>query len=237
MPQVFHPSANTLSRVVLFSLAAGPGALLGLMMLLVRSPYQTQVGVVREQPVQFSHEHHVKGLGIDCRFCHSSVETAASAGMPPTHTCMTCHSQIWTGSPLLEPVRASLKEQKPLAWTRIHDLPDFVYFHHGVHVQKGVGCVECHGRVDNMPLAWREKPLTMQWCLECHRDPEPRLRPKDEVFNMEWTPPEGSELAHAASTATTSAPAEGSHANLGPHPNTMNHVEVGQLTNCSICHR
>jgi hypothetical protein len=219
MPQVFHPSANTLSRVVLFGLAAGPAALLGTMMLLVRSPYQTQVGVVREQPVQFSHEHHVKGLGIDCRFCHSSVESSASAGMPATHTCMTCHSQIWSGSPLLEPVRASFKEQKPLAWTRVHDVPDFVYFHHGVHVQKGVGCAECHGRIDNMPLAWREKPLTMEWCLECHRNPEPRLRPKDEVFVMDWTPPEGSGLEAAREA------------------NPKSHVEVGQLTNCSICHR
>ena len=171
MPQVFHPSANTLSRVVLFSLVVGPAALLGLVYLLVRSPYQTQVRVIREQPVQFSHEHHVNGLGIDCRFCHTSVETASAAGMPATHTCMTCHSQIWADSPLLEPVRASLKNQEPLAWSRVHDLPDFVYFHHGIHVQKGVGCVECHGRIDKMPLAWREKPLTMEWCLECHRNP------------------------------------------------------------------
>lgn len=219
MPQVFRPSANTLSRVVLFSLAAGPAALLGLMMLLVRSPFQTQVGVVREQPVQFSHEHHVKGLGIDCRFCHSSVETAPSAGMPATHTCMTCHSQIWSGSPMLEPVRASLRDQKPLAWNRVHDLPDFVFFHHGVHVQKGVGCVECHGRIDLQPLAWREKPLTMEWCLDCHRNPEPRLRPKDAVFAMDWTPPQGSGLEAA------------------PEANPKTHVEVGQLTNCSICHR
>ena len=219
MPQVFPPSANTLSRVVLFGLAAGPAAVLGTMMLLVRSPLQTQVGVVREQPVQFSHEHHVTGLGIDCRFCHSSVETSAAAGMPPTHTCMTCHSQIWSGSPMLEPVRASLREQKPIQWNRVHDLPDFVYFNHGVHVQKGVGCVECHGRVDKMPLAWREKPLTMEWCLECHRNPEPRLRPKEAVFAMDWTPPEGSGLEEARAA------------------NPMTHVEVGQLTNCSICHR
>ncbi len=219
MPQVFHPSANTVSRVVLLGLAAGPAALLGLMMILVRSPFQTQVGMTREQPVQFSHEHHVRGLGIDCRFCHSSVETSATAGLPPTHTCMTCHSQIWSDSPMLEPVRASLKTGKPIEWTRVHDLPDFVYFHHGVHVQKGVGCVECHGRIDKMPLAWRAKPLTMQWCLECHTNPEPRLRPRDEVFAMDWTPPEGSGLEAAREAS----------------PET--HVEVGQLTNCSICHR
>lgn len=219
MPQVFHPSANTLSRVVLFSLVVGPAALLGLLYLLVRSPYQTQVGVIREQPVQFSHEHHVNGMGIDCRFCHTSVETSAVAGLPPTHTCMTCHSQIWSDSPMLEPVRASLRNNEPIVWNRLNDLPDFVYFHHGVHVQKGVGCVECHGRVDLMPLARREKPLTMEWCLECHRNPEPRLRPKEEVFNMTWTPPADSELARASEPAPT------------------NHVEVGQLTNCSVCHR
>jgi hypothetical protein len=220
MPQVFHPSANTLSRVVLFCLVVGPAALLGLVYLLVRSPYQTQVRVIREQPVQFSHEHHVNGLGIDCRFCHTSVETASAAGMPATHTCMTCHSQIWADSPLLEPVRASLKNQEPLAWSRVHDLPDFVYFHHGIHVQKGVGCVECHGRMDKMPLAWREKPLTMEWCLECHRNPEPRLRPtKEDVFKMDWEPPADSGLA------------------LGGELLQKSHMEVGQLTNCSICHR
>jgi hypothetical protein len=220
MPQVFHPSANTLSRVVLSSLVIGPAALLGLIYLLVRSPYQTQVGVIREQPVQFSHEHHVNGLGIDCRFCHTSVETAASAGMPATHTCMTCHSQIWSDSPLLEPVRVSMKTKEPLAWARLHDLPDFVYFHHGIHIQKGVGCAECHGRIDKMPLAWRDKPLTMEWCLECHRDPAPRLRPtRDDVFAMDWEPPAGSVLAQRGEILE------------------KNHVEVGQLTNCSICHR
>lgn len=221
MPQIFHPSANTLSRVVLFSLVIGPAGLLGLIYLLVRSPYQTQVGVVLEQPVQFSHEHHVNGLGIDCRFCHTSVETSASAGMPPTHTCMTCHSQIWSDSPMLEPVRASLRNNEPLEWNRVHDLPDFAYFHHGVHVQKGVGCVECHGRIDLMPLAYRDKPLTMEWCLDCHRDPEPRLRPKEDVFAMDWTPPADSELARASESETV----------------PMTHAEVGQLTNCSICHR
>ena len=128
-------------------------------------------------------------LGIDCRYCHTSVETEGFAGMPPTHTCMTCHSQIWSDSPMLEPVRASLRERKPLAWTRVHDLPDFVYFHHGIHVQKGVACVSCHGRVDQMPLTWKEEPMTMEWCLNCHRHPERHLRPKEEVFLMDWVPP------------------------------------------------
>jgi hypothetical protein len=219
MPQIFHPSANTLSRLTLFGLAVGPFGLLILTYLLVRSPYQTQVRVIREQPAPFSHEHHVQGLGIDCRYCHTSVETSAFAGLPPTYTCMSCHSQIWSGSPMLEPVRASLKTNEPLVWTRLNDLPDFVYFHHAIHIQKGVGCVSCHGRVDQMPLTWKEEPLTMEWCLDCHRHPERNLRPRDAVFLMDWKPPSGAQVA------------------LGRELIQKNHIEVEQLVNCSICHR
>ncbi len=185
MPQIFHPSTNTLSRLTIFGASV---LVLGLLLsgyLIMQSPYQTQVRVVRPQPVPFSHEHHVRGLGIDCRYCHTSVETSSFAGLPPTHTCMTCHSQIWANSPMLEPVRTSLAENKPLVWTRVHDLPDFVYFNHAIHVQKGVGCVSCHGRVDQMPLAWKEEPMTMEWCLECHRHPEHHLRDRSEVFHMD----------------------------------------------------
>src|SRR3954454_14552667 len=152
MPQVFHPSANTLSRLTIYGsvvLLLGPVVL---SYLVLRSPYQTNVGVVRPQPVAFSHEHHVSGLGIDCRYCHTSVETSSFAGLPPTHTCMTCHSQIWANAELLEPVRASFRTGKSLEWTRVHDLPDFVYFNHSIHVSKGIGCATCHGRVDRMPL-------------------------------------------------------------------------------------
>ena len=138
----------------------------------------------------FSHEHHVRGLGIDCRYCHTSVEKSSFAGIPPTETCMTCHSQIWTDSPMLEPVRTSLRTNTPIRWNRVHDLPDYVYFNHGIHVQKGVGCVSCHGRVDQMPLTWKAEPMTMEWCLSCHRNPEKHLRPREEVFNMDWVPPE-----------------------------------------------
>jgi hypothetical protein len=219
MPQVFGPSANTISRLVLMSIAIGGPGLLVLNYLLLKSPYQTQVRVIQEQPVPFSHEHHVRGLGIDCRYCHTSVETSAFAGMPPTHTCMSCHSQIWFQSPLLEPVRASLSNNRPLAWTRLHDLPDFVYFHHAIHVQKGVACAECHGRVELMPQAWRAEPLTMEWCLECHRDPGPRIRPREAVFLMDW-------------------PRSSSEPSInGDKLVQMNHAEVEQLTNCSICHR
>jgi Cytochrome c7 and related cytochrome c len=219
MPQVFHPSANTLSRLTIYGsvvLLLGPVALT---YLVLRSPYQTKVGVIPPQPVPFSHEHHVAGLGIDCRYCHTTVETSSFAGLPPTHTCMTCHSQIWSTSPILQPVRTSLAENRPLVWQRVHNLPDFVYFHHGIHIQKGVGCVSCHGRVDRMPLAWKEEPLTMEWCLGCHRHPEEHVRPKEAVFLMDWVPP------------TDSQPA------LGRELVRNYHIQDEQLTNCSICHR
>jgi hypothetical protein len=218
MAQIFHPSTNTLSRLTIFGAAF---IALGAMVLcyeLFRSPYQTEVAVIREQPVQFSHEHHVRGLGIDCRYCHTSVETEAFAGMPTTETCMTCHSQIWSTSPMLEPVRASLATNRPLRWSRVHDLPDFVYFHHGVHVQNGVGCVSCHGRVDRMPLMWKDQPLTMEWCLECHRHPERQLRPRAQVFDLAWEP-KAEQLLQGQGLVNDY------------------HIPLDRLTNCSVCHR
>src|SRR4051812_15677251 len=152
MAQTFHPSANTISRVSVFGSLFFVAGVLYLGYVLVRSPYQTQVRIVREQPVQFSHGHHVTDLGIDCRYCHTNVEYASNPGMPPTETCMSCHSQIWTDSPLLQPVRDSWRDKVPIQWTKVHDLPDFVYFHHGIHVQKGVSCKTCHGNVNKMPL-------------------------------------------------------------------------------------
>ncbi len=219
MPQIFHPSANTLARLTIFGGAFAAVGVLAVSYMVFRSPFQTLVGVIREQPVPFSHEHHVRGLGIDCRYCHTSVEVSSVANVPPTYTCMSCHSQIWTDSPMLEPVRESLRENKPIEWTRVHDLPDFVYFPHNIHVQKGVGCVSCHGRVDLMPLTWKDQPLTMEWCLQCHRHPEQHLRPKDEVFNMEWKPPGGDQEA------------------LGRKLVEEYHIPVDRLTNCSVCHR
>jgi Zn ribbon nucleic-acid-binding protein len=189
MAQLFHPSMNTFSRVTIFGAVFLLAGAFWLASVWSRSNYMTEVGVVRDQPVPFSHEHHVAGLGIDCRYCHTSVETSASAGMPSTATCMNCHAHIWNQSPLLEPVRASYRTGESLEWTRVHDLPDFVYFNHSVHVAAGVGCASCHGRVDKMPLMWREHSLHMDWCLECHRNPEPHRRPRDEVFNLAWEPP------------------------------------------------
>ena len=186
MAQVFKPSSNTYARLTIFGgLFAVAGLLWGLNEF-NRSSYMTLAGVAREQPVPFSHKHHHDELGIDCRYCHTSVEKAAFAGIPPTATCMNCHSQIWNDSPMLEPVRASFRSDESLPWVRVHDLPDYVYFNHWIHVAKGVGCASCHGDVGAMNLTWAEAPLTMEWCLDCHRQPQKFVRPREEVFNMDW---------------------------------------------------
>lgn len=186
MPQLFRRSTNTLARlsIVLGVLAAGGAgwALLELQ----RSPYITQAFVARDQPVQFSHKHHVGDDGIDCRYCHTTVETAASAGLPPTKTCMNCHSQLFSNTQYLEIVRASWRDNQPIKWTKVHDLPDFAYFNHSIHVNKGVGCSTCHGRIDEMPGIWNVSSLQMEWCLQCHRNPEAVLREKKDITNMEW---------------------------------------------------
>ena len=216
MAQIFHPSTNTLSRLSIFGAVFVLAALLWLFATIERSPYLTQADVVRQQPVPFSHKHHVNGLGIDCRYCHTTVEESAFAGIPSTKTCMTCHSQIWADSPMLEPVRASFRTDTSIPWTRVNDLPDFVYFDHSIHVNKGIGCVTCHGRVDHMPLTWRAYPLTMTWCLECHRAPERFVRPQAQVFRMDWEPP----LHRMA---------------LGQQLVRERHIHPG--TSCSTCHR
>jgi len=218
MPQVFHPSTNTFSRVSIFGAIFVLGGLLWASALVQRSGYVTRAGVAREQPVPFSHRHHAGELGIDCRYCHTSVENAAFAGIPPTKTCMNCHAQIWLDSPTLEPVRASFRSGRSLTWTRVNDLPDFVYFNHSIHVQKGIGCVSCHGRVDRMNLVWQESSLQMEWCINCHRHPEQYLRPRQQVFNMNWTP-------------------SGDQVTLGRQLLQAYGIEVAHLTNCSTCHR
>jgi len=184
-----------------------------------RSQYHEDVARTPLQPVPFSHEHHAGELGIDCRYCHTTVETSADAGLPPTHTCMTCHSQIWTGAPMLAPVRESLARNVSLNWNRVAVLPDYVFFRHDIHVAKGVGCVECHGRIDKMALTERAKPLTMQFCLDCHRDPAPHLRPGSEVLNFDWKPP-------------------ADHAMLGRELMAAYHIKSpAELTSCGTCHR
>ncbi|MEK7409262.1 MAG: cytochrome c3 family protein [Acidobacteriota bacterium] len=189
MAQLFHRSANTIARASILGAVLALAVTGGMLWALYRSGYQTEVGVPRQQPVPFSHKHHAGGMGIDCRYCHTSVENSSYAGLPPTETCMSCHSLIWADAPVLEPVRASFRTGEPLQWTRVYRLPDFVYFDHSIHVNKGVGCSTCHGRVDQMPLTWRANTLLMEWCLECHRQPEHFVRPREYVFQMDWNPP------------------------------------------------
>jgi hypothetical protein len=189
MAQIFRPSMNTVSKASVVGLVVFAGVLGWLAMIFARSDYVTDVGVPVEQPVPFSHKHHVADVGLDCRYCHTSVETSAFAGIPPTETCMSCHAQLFSDSQMLEPVRASFRNDMSLLWNRVHTLPDYVYFNHSIHISKGIGCSTCHGRVDQMPLAWREKRLQMEWCLECHRAPERFIRSRDQVFSMEYQPP------------------------------------------------
>ncbi|HTU02192.1 MAG TPA: cytochrome c3 family protein [Candidatus Sulfotelmatobacter sp.] len=189
MSQIFRPSANTIAKVTLFGgiLFVGLAFLAG--WAYIRSPFRTGVEVPRNQPVPFSHKHHVGDDGIDCRYCHSYVETSANAGIPPTRICMNCHSVLFTDSPILEPVRESYRTGQPIVWNRVYLLAQFVYFNHSIHVNKGIGCSTCHGRVDQMPLTWAANPMFMEWCLGCHRAPEQYVRPKDQVFNMAYQPP------------------------------------------------
>ena len=216
MSQIFHRSANTISRVSIFGAVFVIAGLLVLFAAVNRSPWVTEARVAREQPIQFSHERHVGGNGIDCRYCHTSVETSSFAGIPPTKTCMNCHSQLWGNAPILEPVRASFRDDQPLRWTRVHDLPDFVYFNHSILVKKGMGCETCHGRVDQMPLMLQQNSLQMEWCLNCHRNPEQFVRPRSEVFTMGYRPAEPQSV-------------------LGPR--LVKEYGIKGNTSCSTCHR
>ena len=189
MSQIFHRSLNTWSKVSIIGGVVFVSFLAWVVVSISWSGYVTGQGVTVDQPVQFSHAHHVGSMGIDCRYCHTTVEDSPFANIPPTKTCMNCHSQIWTNAPILEPVRASFRDNTPLQWTRVHDLPDFVYFNHSIHVAKGVGCATCHGRVDRMPLMLQHASLQMSWCISCHRNPAPNLRPRDQITNMAWEPP------------------------------------------------
>jgi hypothetical protein len=216
MSQIFHRSANTISRVSIFGAVFAVAGLLVLFAAVNRSPWVTEARTAREQPIQFSHERHVAGNGIDCRYCHTSVEESRFAGLPPTKTCMNCHSEIFANSPFLEPVRSSFNTNTPLHWTRVHDLPDFAYFDHSIHVNKGVGCTTCHGQVDRMPLMWQESSLQMEWCLDCHRNPEKYVRPRDQVFSVNYQPPSD-------------------QMELGKRLVAEYHIQ--KLTSCSTCHR
>lgn len=217
MPQLFRPAANTLARLGLIGLVAVPLALVAGMIALRWTPYATGQGRTPEQPIPFSHEHHVGEMGIDCRYCHATVETSSFAGMPTAHVCLTCHSQLYNDQPMLAPLRESERTGRPIAWARVNRLPDYVYFDHSVHVANGVGCAECHGPVHSMPLMSQAAPLTMQWCLDCHRDPGRRLRAPGAIVDTTWTAQNGLKQAKAYLRA------------YQIHPD--------HLTDCAVCHR
>jgi hypothetical protein len=221
MSQLFPRSANALARsslagVLTLVLFAG-----WLVFTLMRSSWATKQHEFVEQPVQFSHLHHVGGMGLDCRYCHTSVEKSSFAGIPPTKTCMNCHSQIWTNAQILEPVRASFRTDTPLNWNRVYDLPNFVYFNHQIHIKQGVGCNVCHGPVDKMPLMYQATSMLMEFCLDCHRAPEKYIRPRSEVFNMNYQVAAGTtQLELGKKLKQDYKIADATH-----------------MTSCSVCHR
>ena len=232
MAQIFHRSANTLARASILGILVLASSVGAALLQLQRSPYVTGQHIAPEQPVPFSHQHHAAGLGIDCRYCHTSVEESSFAGIPPTKTCMNCHAQIWTNAALLEPVRSSFRTGKSLQWTRVHDLPDFVYFNHSIHVNKGVGCKSCHGPVDEMPLMYAENTLQMEWCLSCHRQPEKFLRPREKVFDMGYQPPDRQH------TVTWNGTDYNDQDKLGKALESAYHLRTTQdITGCATCHR
>lgn len=219
MSQIFPRSANALVRMSLAGVVIL--ALVGtwVVFTLMRSSWATGQYEFIDQPVQFSHAHHVGGIGLDCRYCHTSVENSSFAGIPPTRTCMNCHTEIWTNAEILEPVRASFRNSTNLTWIRVNDLPDFVYFNHQIHVRQGVGCATCHGQIDQMPLTYQATSMQMEWCLECHRTPEQFLRPRDQVFNMQYEAPSD-------------------QLELGLRlKREYNVADARHMTSCSVCHR
>lgn len=232
MGQIFHRSTNTISRLSIILAVVFVMGLFWFFEQMQRSPYYSQRGIPRNQPVPFSHAHHVGGLGIDCRYCHTSVENSSFAGIPPTKTCMNCHSEIWANSNMLLPVRESFRSGRSLLWTRANDLPDYVYFDHSIHLHKGVGCDDCHGPVERMPLMYAYGTLQMEWCLNCHREPEKFLRPREEVFNPRYQKPsERYPVTVDGKTFTDQLV-------LGNYLKTKYHLRsVQDIISCSTCHR
>ena len=212
---VFPRWANLVRPGLVLALAGGPVYLVVLAMVAL-SPSTINVGYAPEQPLPYSHALHVGQLGIDCRYCHNTVETEARAAIPPTQTCMNCHAKVRAASDKLELVRESYATGQPIPWVRVHDLPDYVYFNHAAHLRAGVSCVECHGRVDTMEVVWQTQPLTMGWCLDCHRNPDARIRPPDKITQLDWQP-------------------EGDPAELGRR--LREEREINPKVDCSTCHR
>jgi formate-dependent nitrite reductase cytochrome c552 subunit len=232
MSQIFHRSTNTIARVsIALALLLAAGSL-WFFAVMQRSPSFSHVGQHRDQVVPFSHAHHVGDEGFDCRYCHTSVETSNFAGIPPTKTCMNCHSEIWANAPMLEPVRQSFVSGSSLVWMRANDLPDYVYFDHSIHINKGVGCDDCHGPVDRMPLMYAQNTLLMEWCLECHRAPEKFLRPRDQVFNMRYAKPSRFRPVTVDGSWFTDQLV------LGAYLKTKYRLRSERdITSCSTCHR
>lgn len=219
MPQIFSRTADTWFHAIATGALVFAGLLFLTALALARSQYVTVVARTPLQPVPFSHKHHAGQLGIDCRYCHSTVETSADAGYPATHVCMSCHSQLWTNAAMLAPVRQSLAENRSINWRRVAHVPDYVYFRHDIHIAKGVACVECHGRVDQMPLTYRAKAFVMKFCLDCHRDPAPHLRPRWAVYDFDYQP-------------------RRDHAAVGRRLMALYHIKSPvELTSCGTCHR
>jgi hypothetical protein len=215
MAQIFHPRSGLYAKLVLIVATILAIAGVAVWRTVTTEPDSQNEAV--EQPVPFSHKHHVGEVGLDCRYCHATVETDAFAGMPPVSTCLTCHSQLFTDQPALAPLMESWKTGVPLHWKRVNRLPDFVYFDHSIHVAKGVGCESCHGQVDRMPLMRRVAPLSMEWCLACHRHPEQFVRPREQVFAMTERSPDDN--------------------TLGMHLVEAYSIDRQRLTDCSVCHR
>ncbi len=227
MAQVFDRSSNALVRLSLVLTGLIVIALGVTLNELQRSPWVTRQGQRPDQPVPFSHKHHVEGLGLQCQYCHTSVEKSSYAGIPPTKTCMNCHSQIWTNAQLLEPVRNSWATGESIQWIRVHDLPDYVYFNHEIHVNKGIGCASCHGRVDEMPLMYEENSLQMEWCLNCHRNPAGNLRPTAEIYNMAWAGPTSNKPVWCA-TNSKPGPTSGDVSCTTTDPGTGQNPQMAQ---------
>jgi hypothetical protein len=212
MAALFPPWANTATHVVLLVLVVGGVAAVAAPMIYARTPFATGAGDPVVQPIQFDHRHHVRDDGIDCLYCHDGAVRGPLAGVPAADRCMGCHAQIWNDAPVLAPLRDSVATGAPIRWQRVHALPDFVYFEHAVHTRRGVGCVTCHGRVDEMAAVVQVAPLTMAWCLDCHRDPAPHLRPQAAITSTTWAPgPDQADVVAA----------------YAPR----------RLTHCSACHR
>ncbi|GAB4456555.1 MAG: cytochrome c3 family protein [Armatimonadaceae bacterium] len=244
MAQIFSPNSNVLFRLGLGTIAVLPLALMVSISQFTRSSSVTGVEIPFEQPVPFSHEHHVNELGIDCRYCHTSVEKAASAGYPSTHTCMSCHSQIWTNSPLLEPIRESYQKNVPIKWTRLNQVPDFVYFNHSIHINRGISCNNCHGPIQAMQIAYKGQAFQMRWCLECHRNPENYVNEPDFVWNLYQNIQRGQHADGTPLTAEEATLEKGEQYRRTPEElekgkNLVKQygVKTEQLSDCYVCHR